>query len=107
MEGTMGRLMAGIAALLLLLAASATAGQGKQVLRETTIAVSGMFCSSCSSTVEQALKKLDGVVEARADLKDDRVRVRYDGDKVTPRRMAEAIRKAGYQASLPGGQAPH
>jgi len=97
----MARLTAGMAALFLFLAAPAAAGPGKQVLRETTIAVSGMFCSSCSSAVEQALKKLDGVAEARTDLEDDRVRVRYDGDKVTPRRMAEAIRKAGYRSSLP------
>jgi copper chaperone CopZ len=103
----MGRLTAGMAALLLILAAPAVAGQGKQGIQETTIAVSGMFCSSCSSAVEQALKRLDGVAEARADLKDDRVRVRYHGDKVTPPRMAEAIRKAGYRASLPGEQAPH
>ncbi len=98
----MGRLTAGMAALLLILAASAAAGQGKQGLQETTIAVSGMFCSSCSAAVEQALKKLDGVAEARADLKVDGVRVRYDGNKVTPRRMAEAIRKAGYRARWPG-----
>lgn len=101
----MGRLTVGMAALLLFLAAPAAAGPGKQGLRETTIVVSGMFCSSCPSAVEQALKRLDGVTEARADLKADRVRVRYDGDKVTPRRMAEAIRKAGYRASLPGEQA--
>lgn len=103
----MGRLTAGMAALLLILATPAAAGQGKQGLQETIIAVSGMFCSSCSSVVEQALKRLDGVAEARADLKADRVRVRYDGDKVTPRRMAEAIRKAGYRARWPGEQAPH
>ena len=101
----MGRLTAGMAALLLILAAPTAAGQGKQVLQETTIAVSGMFCSSCPSAVEQALKRLDGVAEARADLKNDLVRVRYDGNKVTPRRMAEAIRRAGYRALLPGEQA--
>ena len=106
MEGIVGRLTAGVAAFLLLLVAPAVAGSGKQELRETTIAVSGMFCSSCSSAVEQALKKIDGVAEARADLKADQVRVHYDGDKVTPRRMAEAIRRAGYRARLPGEPAP-
>ena len=106
MEGIVGRLTAGVAALLLLLAVPAAAGPVKQELRETTIAVSGMFCSSCSSAVEQALEKIDGVAEARADLKADQVRVRYDEIKVTPRRMAEAIRRAGYRARLPGEPAP-
>jgi copper chaperone CopZ len=97
-----GRLTAGMAAFLLFLAAPAAAGPGKQGFQETTIAVSGMFCSSCAATVELALKNVDGVAEARADLKADQVRVRYDGKKVTPRRMAEAIRRAGYRARLPG-----
>ena len=77
----------------------------RQALRETVIVVSGMFCSSCSSAVEQALKKVDGVVAAQVDFTTERARVRYDGNKVTPRRMAEAIRKAGYQARVPEEQA--
>lgn len=101
----MYRLAAGIAALLIL-AAPASAEQGKAGLQETTISVSGMICSSCSSAVEQALRRLDGIAEARADVKGDLVQVRYDGKKVTPRQMVEAIRKAGYQARWPGEQAP-
>jgi len=87
-------------------AASAGVGEGKLELHEAAIAVTGMVCSSCSSAVEQALKKLDGVAEARADIKADRVRVRYDGSKVTPRQMVETIRKAGYEARLPVEGAP-
>ena len=101
-SGTFYRLAAGVAALLIL-AAPAAAGQGKENLQETTIAVSGMVCSSCSSAVEQALQRLDGIAEARADVKADRIRVKYDGRKVTPRQMVEAIRKAGYQARWPEG----
>ena len=98
-------LTTGMTALFLLIASAAPAGPGKQALRETTIAVSGMFCSSCSSVVEQALKKVDGVIEVQVDLTTDQARVRYDGNRVTPRQMTEAIRKAGYQARLPGEQA--
>lgn len=87
---------------LLILAAPAAAGDGKQVFQETAIAVSGMFCSSCAAAVEKALKSLNGVTEARADVKSDQVRVRYDGKKVTPRQMVETIRKAGYQARRDG-----
>ena len=97
---TVARLAAG-SVLLLLLAAPAPAVPATQELKETVIGVSGMFCSSCASAIEQALKKVDGVVEARVDPATDRVRVRYDGKMVTPRGMAEAIRRAGYRAHLP------
>ena len=94
-----------MAALLAFLALPAI-GQEKQGLRETAIRVDGMICSSCTAAVEQALYRLAGVAQARADLKEDTVRVKYDGEKVTPRQMAEAIRKAGYQARWPAEKAP-
>lgn len=90
---------------LLLVLAVPPAGAEREV-REAVIAVRGMLCSSCAAAVEKALLKLDGVAEAHADVKGDRVVVRYDGEKVTPRQMAEAIRKGGYQARLPEERAP-
>jgi copper chaperone CopZ len=95
-------LAAVMAAVLLAITAPVTAAEGNKDVQETNIAVSGMLCSSCASAVEQALKKVDGVTEAKADANTDLVRVRYDGKKVTPRQMAETIRKAGYQARWPG-----
>ncbi|HEY6871262.1 MAG TPA: heavy-metal-associated domain-containing protein [Geobacteraceae bacterium] len=92
-----------LAAFLLFPAAPVAATQG---LKETVIPVDGMICSSCAATVEQALRRLAGVVQARADVEADSVRVSYDGKKVTPRQMAEAIRKAGYRARPPGERAP-
>lgn len=98
--------MAAALAALLTLAAPAAAEQGTRLLRETTLEVRGMICSSCTIAVERGVRKLDGVVEAKADLKNDLVRVRYDGNKVTPPQLAEAIRKAGYQARWPAERAP-
>lgn len=90
----------------IMLNTSAGAGEGKKELHETALAVTGMVCSSCSSAVELALKKLDGVAEARADVEADQVQVRYDESKITPRQMVETIRKAGYQARLPVERTP-
>lgn len=93
--------LAAPAAALVILAVPAAAQQVRQPLRETVITVEGMVCGSCTAAVEQALKRLDGIAAAKADLKADLVRVRYDGEKVTPRQMAEAIRKGGYRARWP------
>ncbi len=104
---TSHRIRRGMATLFLLfLAAPVAAGQVRQDLQETVIRVDGMVCSSCGATVEQALRRLAGVAQAQADVRADSVRVRYDGKKVTPRQLAEAIRKAGYQARPPGEKSP-
>ena len=77
------------------------AADGGQATEEILLAVRGMICSSCSGSVEQALRKLDGVVEVKADIRKDAVLVKYNEKKVTPRKMLEALRKAGYPARLP------
>ncbi len=96
----------GVATLFLLfMAAPVATGQVRQNLQETDIRVDGMICSSCGAAVEQALRRLPGVAQAQADVRADSVRVRYDGKKITPRQLAEAIRKAGYRARPPGERA--
>ena len=70
----------------------------KPHLKEVTLMVRGMVCSSCAAAVEKTLSKMDGVVEAKVDLKKDMAVVQYDERRVTPRQMAEALATAGYQA---------
>jgi len=101
----MKRLLACLAAAIVIHVVSALAGQTASNMRETVLAVHGMVCSSCTAAVEKSLKNLEGVGAAQADLKADRVTVRYDAAKVTPRQMVEALRKAGYRARWGGEQA--
>jgi Cu+-exporting ATPase len=70
----------------------------KPQLKEVTLTVRGMVCSSCAAAVEKTLSKMDGVIEAKVDLKKDMATVRYDERRVTPRQMSEALATAGYQA---------
>jgi P-type Cu2+ transporter len=99
-------LTAAVAAALLLYGTPVKAEKAGPDIHETALSVSGMLCSSCAAAVETVLKKLAGVRDAQADVKADRVSVRYDGKKVTPRQMVEALRKAGYQARWPETPAP-
>lgn len=84
-------------AVLVLLLTSAGAGE----MSEAVLTVRGMFCSSCAATVEKALKGMEGVAEAKADLAHDRVRVRYRPELITVRRMSESLKKWGYELQIP------
>ena len=80
-------------------------------LASTTLRVDGMTCASCEVSIRVAAEKLDGVQAAEVDYDSGSARVRYDPDKVTPARIAEAISALGYPATvgdassavLPGG----
>jgi len=63
--------------------------------------VEGMTCASCALAIRTALKRLDGVRDARVSVEDKRAVVDYEPAKVTPQKMIEAINKLGYRASVP------
>ncbi|MDR1690401.1 MAG: cadmium-translocating P-type ATPase [Candidatus Methanoplasma sp.] len=56
----------------------------------------GMTCAACSSVIEKALRKLDGVEGANANFSNNVVSVLYDSSKVGKEQIADAIKKAGY-----------
>lgn len=65
-------------------------------LQEKAIKVSGMTCSKCSKAVEKAVKKVDGVVEAKADHKAGICTVKMKpGTDV--QKIIAAIKEAGYE----------
>ena len=81
-------------------------GFGCAVLKEllpsrVELRVVGMTCSSCSSAVETALKGVDGVLEARADVLTHSAVVVCD-DKVLLgiRQLVEAVEDAGFEATV-------
>jgi mercuric reductase len=66
-----------------------------------TLRVEGMTCSHCNVSVESALKKLDGVIEAQADYEKGNVEVKYINGRTSVDDLISAINKSGYRASLP------
>ena len=90
--------------ILLLLVALALAGPTEAagpVVKETTLTVRRMICSSCATAVEKALRGTDGVQEVTIDTMNDKVWVKYDERKLTPQQLVEVVKKSGYQASWP------
>lgn len=85
--------------------ASAQAPAEKTASAQTvTLTVEGMTCASCSVAVRTALKKLDGVKDAKVSTSEKRAVVEYEAAKVTPQQMVDAVNKLGYRASLPAAK---
>ncbi len=70
-------------------------------LAQVVLPVEGMTCVTCEWGIEEALGKLDGVVEAKASSSEHKVLVRYVPRKVSFEQMIEAVDSTGYKASMP------
>jgi Cu+-exporting ATPase len=60
--------------------------------------VKGMHCASCVATIENSLKKIDGVLDATVNIATEQATVKYDPTKVTDDKLYGAVSNAGYQA---------
>src|SRR3989338_7152305 len=64
------------------------------------LAVSGMHCVSCAGIIEKSLKKVAGVKDAKVNFTSEKARVVFDGPAASVETLIEAVKKAGYTASL-------
>ncbi len=62
---------------------------------EKVFSVDGMKCPHCKANVENAIKALNGVSSAVADLESHNVTVDYDESIVSPAEMKSAVADAG------------
>jgi len=69
-------------------------------LKQLTLDVPLMNCPSCPFTVQKSLKNLDGVVSAKATLKDKKAVVIYNPSKVNLEQMIEVTTNAGYPSTV-------
>lgn len=67
--------------------------------------IEGMTCTSCEMRIENALKKLDGVVEVKAIFSSSNVYITYDEKAIGLDRIIETIEKADYTVKNKGGEA--
>ena len=75
-------------------------------VKTTTFPVRGMACESCVETVENLLRSMPGVKEAKVSLKEKEARVRYEDGKVTPERLAEEVTAQGFESGPPKSEGP-
>jgi len=69
-------------------------------LETVTLSVPGMHCRLCPLTVQKALRRLPGVVDAQADLKTKTATVTIQPNRVSVGSLEQATREAGYPSSV-------
>ncbi len=68
------------------------------VSKIATISVEGMTCAGCASHVDATLKQINGVVSADTSYENKNVRVVYNPDQISLRKIKNAIDDLGYVA---------
>ncbi|MEH7886994.1 heavy metal translocating P-type ATPase [Bacillus sp. JJ1609] len=67
-------------------------------MTEKILSIEGMTCASCAQSVEKAVKKLAGVVEASVNLATEKLKVNYDENVLSVKEIQDAVSDAGYKA---------
>jgi copper chaperone CopZ len=65
------------------------------------LTVRGMVCSSCEQAIEQAVARLDGVLEVDADHAGEKLVVVFDPGTIDLVGIEAAVDRLGYDASPP------
>lgn len=64
--------------------------------RKTVIRIGDMSCASCAQTIENALKKTQGVLEVNVNFASEKAVVTYDPEEIEYEEIKKAIEKTGY-----------
>jgi len=65
---------------------------------ESSLRIGGMHCAACATTIEQALSRVDGVVDARVSAAAQYALVRWDPTRTRASALANAVTTLGYDA---------
>ena len=65
-------------------------------MEKLVLKVEGMACGHCEIAVQDAVRKLDGIIKVKAHKGKKEAVVDYDTTKVTPQEIKDAITDIGY-----------
>ncbi len=66
--------------------------------KKTILDINGMHCVSCSTTIDKALNKLDGVKKANVNLSMNKAVIEHDDSIVSVKKLIDTVKKKGYDA---------
>jgi P-type Cu+ transporter len=69
-------------------------------MKKTKIEITGMHCASCSTLVNRALDKLDGIKSANVNLATNNATIEFDESKVNETDFIKTIKSKGYGAKV-------
>ena len=75
---------------------------GYDVIKENidtpiTFLVEGMSCASCANTIEETLRKIDGITEINLNIVNDKLSLKYDKQKIKASQIQKEIDSVGYK----------
>ena len=65
---------------------------------QLTTNINGLWCSSCAWLVEERLRRMPGIAQARVSFLEQKARITYDGSRIEPAAIRRKIRSLGYRA---------
>ncbi|KAJ5476536.1 ATPaseP-typeK/Mg/Cd/Cu/Zn/Na/Ca/Na/H-transporter [Penicillium sp. IBT 31633x] len=77
----------------------------KSGLLVTTVAIGGMTCGACTSSVERAMGNVDGIIQFNISLLAERAVVVHDPAILPVSKISELIEDAGFDASIVSSEA--
>ncbi|HEX6704821.1 MAG TPA: cation-translocating P-type ATPase [Albitalea sp.] len=75
------------------------AGAGGARIAESSLRIAGMHCAACAGTIEQALRRVPGVIDARVSAASQCASVRWDMGRTRASALVQAVDAAGYVAT--------
>jgi copper chaperone len=69
-------------------------------MKKVAIEVTGMSCGHCEATVQDAVRKIEGVAKVKASAKKNLATVKFDENETSVEAIAEAINATGYEAKI-------
>ncbi|MBW6451909.1 MAG: heavy metal translocating P-type ATPase [DPANN group archaeon] len=69
---------------------------------KTVLDIKGMHCASCSTMVERALKKVEGVKSVNVNITTNKATVEFDSNKVHVSALIKTVESKGYTAEVSG-----
>ena len=86
--------------LLVLFGCSSIINQGQSNnLQIDEINIPTAQCYMCVANIENALNGIDGILKYKVELETNKVKVKYNTDKLSLQSIEQSISKAGYQAN--------
>jgi P-type Cu+ transporter len=70
------------------------------MMKQTTLAITGMHCASCANLIERRLSKTQGVSTANVNYATGKAAVTYDETLVTEKKLIDVVRQSGYGALI-------
>jgi copper chaperone CopZ len=79
-------------------AQAASGGETGIALRSAAFLIEGMDCAACAAAIQNKLRAVAGVREARVGFESKKAEVRYDPGLTTVEQLQQAIENAGYRS---------